>query len=78
MSAGWEDRADGWIAWARRPSHDAYAHFRDAFFAILPPPGGLVLEVGCGEGTWSAPRRRRDLRSRRFLPEFLLWRTLKV
>ena len=61
MSAGWEDRAEGWIAWARKPSHDAYAHFRGAFFAILPPPGGRVLEVGCGEG-----RVCRDLRSRRF------------
>ena len=59
MSAGWEDRADAWIAWTRKPSHDAYAHFRDAFFAILPPPGGRVLEVGCGEG-----RVCRDLRSR--------------
>ena len=61
MSAGYEDRADGWIAWARKPSHDAYAHFRDAFFAILPPPVGGVLEVGCGEG-----RVCRDLRSRGF------------
>ncbi len=59
MSNGYEDRADGWIAWARKPSHDAYAYFRDAFFAILPAPGGRTLEVGCGEG-----RVCRDLRSR--------------
>ena len=59
MSSGREDRADSWIAWARKPSHDAYVHFRDAFFAILPSPGGPVLEVGCGEG-----RVCRDLRSR--------------
>lgn len=60
MSSGWEDRAAGWIAWARKPSHDAYAYFRDAFFAILPPPPrGRTLEVGCGEG-----RVCRDLRSR--------------
>ena len=61
MSIGWEERADSWIAWARKPSHDAYAHFRDAFFAILPQPDGRMLEVGCGEG-----RVCRDLRSRGF------------
>jgi SAM-dependent methyltransferase len=59
VSTGWEDRAAGWIAWARKPSHDAYRHFRDAFFALLPPPGGRALEVGCGEG-----RVCRDLRAR--------------
>jgi SAM-dependent methyltransferase len=59
MSTGWEDRADGWIAWARKPSHDAYSHYRDAFFDVLPAPSGRVLEVGCGEG-----RVTRDLRAR--------------
>jgi hypothetical protein len=50
VSSDWEDRAAGWIAWARKPSHDAYAYFRGAFFSILPPPPGRTLEVGCGEG----------------------------
>lgn len=59
MSDGWEDRAEGWIAWARKPSHDAYSYFRDAFFGVLPPPEGQALEVGCGEG-----RVCRDLRAR--------------
>ena len=59
MSDGWEDRAEGWIAWARKPSHDAYSTFRDAFFAILPAPRGRTLEVGCGEG-----RVCRDLSAR--------------
>jgi SAM-dependent methyltransferase len=47
------------VAWARTPGHDAYWSYRDAFFALLPPPGGAVLEVGCGEG-----RVLRDLRGR--------------
>jgi SAM-dependent methyltransferase len=59
VSTGWEDRAAGWIEWARKPSHDAYRHFRDAFFALLLLPGGRALEVGCGEG-----RVCRDLRAR--------------
>ena len=59
MSTGWEDRAEGFIAWARTPDHDAYWLYRDAFFDLLPPPGRRTLEVGCGEG-----RVCRDLRER--------------
>jgi ubiquinone/menaquinone biosynthesis C-methylase UbiE len=60
VSTGWEDRADAWVAWARKPSHDAYWHYRDAFFELLPPPDGRhALEIGCGEG-----RVCRELRAR--------------
>lgn len=59
MSTGWEDRAESFIAWARKPDHDSYWLFRDSFFELLPPPGGATLEVGCGEG-----RICRDLRDR--------------
>jgi SAM-dependent methyltransferase len=46
-----EWQAGSWLGWARTPGHDAYWHFRDAFFdAIVPAPGRLTLEVGCGEG----------------------------
>jgi SAM-dependent methyltransferase len=61
VSTGWEDRAAAWVAWARKPSHDAYWHYRDVFFALLPPPRGPALEVGCGEG-----RVCRDLRARKY------------
>jgi SAM-dependent methyltransferase len=57
---GFEDRAEGWIAWARTPGHDAYWRYRDAFFALVPAPGGATLDVGCGEG-----RVSRDLVARR-------------
>ena len=59
MSPSFEHVADEWIAWARTPGHDAYWYYRDAFFALLPPPAGPVLEVGCGEG-----RVTRDLAAR--------------
>lgn len=51
LREAWEAHADEWIAWARRPGHDSYWQFhRDAFFALLPAPGRLTLDVGCGEG----------------------------
>jgi SAM-dependent methyltransferase len=58
MSFEWQAR--DWLAWARTPGHDSYWYFRDAFFEeILPAPGRLTLEVGCGEG-----RVARDLARR--------------
>jgi SAM-dependent methyltransferase len=60
MNEGWEDRAEAWLVWARTPGHDAYWSYRDSFFVeIVPPPCGMTLEVGCGEG-----RVTRDLRAR--------------
>lgn len=55
----WEAEARNWVAWARRPGHDSYWQFhRDRFLALLPPPAGLTLDLGCGEG-----RFPRDLKS---------------
>jgi len=59
MSAGWEDRASQWLAWARTPGHDAYWRYRGAFLELVPPAAGRTLEVGCGEG-----RVTRDLAAR--------------
>jgi SAM-dependent methyltransferase len=56
---GFEDRAQGWLAWSRTPGHDAYWAYRDTFFALVPEPGEATLEVGCGEG-----RVSRDLVAR--------------
>ena len=47
----WEDEAENWVRWARTPDHDVFSYFAPAFFEqILPPPHGLTLEIGCGEG----------------------------
>lgn len=48
----WQARADAWIRWARSPELDDdfwgfhLAHFLD----LLPPPGRLTVDMGCGEG----------------------------
>lgn len=51
LADAWERHAPDWLAWAD-PAH------RDGFCAVtwpalrelLPPPDGLVLDLGCGEG----------------------------
>jgi SAM-dependent methyltransferase len=57
--SGFEDRASAWIRFARTEGHDSYWRYRDAFFALLPPPPACTLELGCGEG-----RVARDLADR--------------
>jgi SAM-dependent methyltransferase len=47
----WEENAEAWITWARTPGHDSYWRFhRAAFLPLVPTPGRLTLDLGCGEG----------------------------
>jgi SAM-dependent methyltransferase len=58
LSDRWEQEAGNWIEWARAPNHDSYWRFhRDQFLALLPAPGKLTVDIGCGEG-----RLPRDLK----------------
>jgi SAM-dependent methyltransferase len=59
VTRGYEGIAREWLAWARTPGQDAYERYRDAFFALLPPPPARTLEIGSGEG-----RVVRDLAAR--------------
>ncbi len=52
LARAWSDAADEWIRWARTPGHDDYydEYNLPRFLDLLPPPGDLTLDVGCGEG----------------------------
>jgi SAM-dependent methyltransferase len=59
----WELHARDWISWAREPGHDSYWRFhRDAFLPLVPPPGRLTLDIGCGEGRLGRDLARRGHR----------------
>jgi SAM-dependent methyltransferase len=54
LSRAWDEQAEKWIAWARKPGHDSYWIFhRDVFLELVPPPSGRTLDLGCGEGRFS-------------------------
>lgn len=52
VGEAWERRAAEWTAWARTPGHDVYFTLLNwpAFERLLPSPGRLTLDLGCGEG----------------------------
>ena len=59
LSQAWEAVAGEWSAWARKPGHDSYWRFhKQPFFDLLPAPGQLTVDIGCGEG-----RVARDLKA---------------
>ncbi len=59
LGEAWDLHAREWIAWSRTPGLDSYERFhRDAFLPLVPRPGRLTVDVGCGEG-----RVSRDLRA---------------
>ena len=52
VGEAWERRSAEWTAWARTPGHDVYFTRLNwpAFERLLPAPGRLTLDLGCGEG----------------------------
>jgi SAM-dependent methyltransferase len=52
LRAAWDENAEDWVRWARsRECDHAFWHLNlPALLALLPRPGELTLDVGCGEG----------------------------
>jgi SAM-dependent methyltransferase len=51
MREAWDNVAERWTAWARTPGHDSFELFHgERFFELLPPPRGLTVDIGAGEG----------------------------
>jgi SAM-dependent methyltransferase len=46
----WSQVAEEWVAWARKPNHDAFWAYRAALAAFIGRGNGKALDVGCGEG----------------------------
>jgi ubiquinone/menaquinone biosynthesis C-methylase UbiE len=48
----WETRAPDWVRWARSPEldNDFWGFHLPEFLRLVPAPGRLTVDVGCGEG----------------------------
>jgi len=46
----WSQVAEEWVAWARKPNHDAFWAYRASLAAFIGRGNGKALDVGCGEG----------------------------
>jgi 2-polyprenyl-3-methyl-5-hydroxy-6-metoxy-1,4-benzoquinol methylase len=59
----WQAHAQDWLAWTRRPGHDGFWQLiQPPLLDLLPPPGRLTVDVGCGEGRFSRELQRRGHR----------------
>jgi ubiquinone/menaquinone biosynthesis C-methylase UbiE len=59
LREAWDEEAADWIRFARGPDVFAWRFNIPAFLGLLPPPGRLTIDIGCGEG-----RVARELMSR--------------
>jgi SAM-dependent methyltransferase len=51
MREAWDRQAEHWVRWTRTPGHDSFGQFHgERFFELLPPPAGLTVDLGAGEG----------------------------
>jgi ubiquinone/menaquinone biosynthesis C-methylase UbiE len=50
LSDAWEREAEAWIRFCREPDAFAWNFNIPAFLELVPAPGRLTLDIGCGEG----------------------------
>lgn len=58
LSEAWEAIAETWAAYARTGEDSYFQSNARSFLELLPAPGRLTVDIGCGEG-----RLTRDLRA---------------
>ena len=63
LREAWDRQGPTWTQWARTPGHDSFTRFHgERFFALLPPPGRLTVDIGAGEGRVARTLRPRGYR----------------
>jgi SAM-dependent methyltransferase len=50
LRRAWDDEADDWIRFSGEADVFAWRFNLPAFLELVPPPGRLTVDVGCGEG----------------------------
>ena len=50
LRAAWDDEAGDWIRFSGEADVFAWRFNLPAFLELIPPPGSLTLDIGCGEG----------------------------
>jgi SAM-dependent methyltransferase len=50
LRRAWDRQADDWRRFSQKPDAYAWLFNLPAFLELVPPPGRLTLDVGCGEG----------------------------
>jgi ubiquinone/menaquinone biosynthesis C-methylase UbiE len=50
LREAWEGEAEAWIRFSREPDAFAWEFNIPAFLELVPEPGRLTLDIGCGEG----------------------------
>jgi len=64
LREAWDAKADEWVRWARSRELD-HAFWRmnlPTMLSLMPPPAGLVVDVGCGEGRVARALKERGYR----------------
>jgi SAM-dependent methyltransferase len=64
LREAWDDEAGDWIRFAGEADVFAWRFNLPAFLDLLPPPGRLTLDLGCGEGRVARELMKRGHRVR--------------
>jgi hypothetical protein len=55
MRDAWSEQAEHWLELVGRELDPGWTFGKSRFLDLVPAPGRLTLDVGCGEGRWAVP-----------------------